>query len=192
MTIWISDHSLTVDKMMENAQYVLNDLLQSGWTKESICGMLGNMKRESTVNPGLWQNYPAHSGGYGLVQWTPSTNYTDWANGLGIPVENMDSELYRIKWELQNGEQYYSTDAFPMTFLQFTQSTSEPGYLAECFMLCYERPGDPALQERIDAAIMFYNTLVGGVNENDPDLPIENPDEQKPKKIFLFRRYFRR
>lgn len=186
MTIWIAGHSLTAAQTLENAQYVYNALRAASWTRESACGILGNMKRESSVNPGLWENYPDQSGGYGLVQWTPATNYTAWAVSMGLEVENMDSQLMRIFWELQNGEQYYATRTYPMNFLQFTQSEAEPGYLAECFVYCYERPSVVALAERVDYARYLYDVLADGVNPTNPD-PLQ---PKKKKHLKVMKRYY--
>ena len=76
----ISNNYLTESQMQGNALEVYNFFSARGWTLNAISGMLGNMERESNINPGLWQSldYGNYSGGYGLVQWTPATNYTDW------------------------------------------------------------------------------------------------------------------
>ena len=42
---------------IDNMRNVLTYFRRKGWTKESICGMLGNMMVESTVNPWLFQNH---------------------------------------------------------------------------------------------------------------------------------------
>ena len=44
--------------------------------------MLGNVQRESTLNPGLKETVSVSSG-WGLIQWTPSSNLTDYANAQG-------------------------------------------------------------------------------------------------------------
>ncbi|MDL2302537.1 phage tail-type lysozyme domain-containing protein [Lachnospiraceae bacterium OttesenSCG-928-D06] len=57
-----------------------------GWTQEAICGLFGNIHRESHFNPGVWQNKDLMAGtaqkgsDYGLVQWTPSgEKFLAWA-----------------------------------------------------------------------------------------------------------------
>ena len=47
---------LSVEEMTLNAQWILNYFTDKGWTKNAICGMLGNMQTESTNNPGIWQD----------------------------------------------------------------------------------------------------------------------------------------
>lgn len=58
---------LNMPQMTENAKHIMSYLLDKGWTKNAICGMLGNMQTESTINPGIWQSLIAgnYSGGLG-------------------------------------------------------------------------------------------------------------------------------
>ena len=49
--------------------------MSKGWTAEAVAGLLGNQQVESTLNPGIWQDLTP-GGGWGLVQWTPSSNST--------------------------------------------------------------------------------------------------------------------
>lgn len=162
-----SNSYLNNAQMTVNAQYILNYLLACGWTKNAICGMLGNMQRESTINPGIWQNLDSGntSLGYGLVQWTPATKYFTWADSNGLERSHMDSQLKRILWEIENGEQYYSTSSYPESFREFTQSTKDVTYLASAFLHNYERAGVSAESERQQNAIHWYNTLNGTSGE---------------------------
>ena len=45
---------LTQGEMESNAKEIYTYLSDKGWTINAISGMLGNMQRESTINPGLW------------------------------------------------------------------------------------------------------------------------------------------
>lgn len=91
----ISNNYLTESQMQGNALEVYNFFSARGWTLNAIAGMLGNMERESNINPGLWQslNYGNYSGGYGLVQWTPATNYTDWASANGYSITDPQGQM---------------------------------------------------------------------------------------------------
>lgn len=141
-TLYCSNSYLTSAQMKVNAQYILDYLRDRGWTKNAVCGMLGNMQTESTINPGIWQSLKENnlSGGFGLVQWTPASKYIDWANARGLEVANMDSQLQRILYELENGEQYYATSAYNLSFSAFSQSTESAYYLGCAFLHNYERP----------------------------------------------------
>ena len=151
---------LSQSEMQDNANYIYSYLKNKGWTKESICGMLGNMQRESTINPGIWQNLDEGntSLGVSLVQWTPATNYLDWCTANNLDWTHIESALKRILWELENGEQYYATDSYPESFSEFTKSTKSVTYLASCFLHNYERAGVAAEAERqANAEYWFAN-----------------------------------
>lgn len=151
---------LTIQQMTVNAQYILNYLLAKGWTKNAICGMLGNMQTESTINPGIWQSLDAgnFSGGYGLVQWTPASKYISWCQTRTLNYSKMDSNLKRIEWEVENNEQWIDST---MTFLQFTQSKLSAKSLGMKFIKAYERPADPNQPIRGEQAQYWFDSLEG-------------------------------
>jgi len=159
--IYISNAYLTLVEMTENAQYILDYLLARGWTKEAICGMLGNMQSESTINPGIWENldYGNQEGGFGIVQWTPAEKYLEWAYINELPLENMDSQLTRILVEVDLNNQWINPD---MLFVEYTQLTGSPYDLAMLFLTSYERPLDSNQPIRGEQAMYWYATLVGG------------------------------
>lgn len=165
-------------QMETNATYIFNYLSSKGWTKNAISGLLGNMESESTINPGRWQsdNVLNLKGGYGLVQWTPATNYLDWCNEKGIsnPSE-MDNNLSRIIFELENGLQWIATDEYNLTFEEFSKSVKSVEWLASAFLKCYERAGVEVEETRRANALKWNNFLKDKVGGN------VNP-AQKPKK----------
>ena len=193
--IYSSNSYLTLEQMTSNAQYILNYLVAKGWTKEAVCGMLGNMQRESTINPGIWQNLDEGntSLGVSLVQWTPATKYINWCNSNGLVWSDMDSALKRILWELENNEQYYSTDSYPESFSEFTKSTKSVEYLASAFLHNYERAGVSAELERQQNARYWYEHLeIGNIPDipDEPDpIPIYIPNTIKKKNRFKFHIY---
>ena len=164
MSTYISKNAfLTEEEMTVNARYIYGYLTSRGWSPNAVCGMLGNMETESSINPGIWQNLDAGntSLGYGLVQWTPSTKYTSWCSARGLEPSAMDSALARIEWELENGEQYYPTDAYPLSFAEFKVSTESASYLAQAFLRNYERPADQTQPARSTQATKWYELLKG-------------------------------
>lgn len=154
---------LSREQMTENANYIMGYLLQRGWTKNAIAGMLGNMETESTINPGIWQNLDAGNTalGFGLVQWTPATKYIDWANGNGYPITDIDGQLERLQYEIDNNLQWIATDAYPLTFAEFKISSQTPEYLAQAFLRNYERPQNQNQPERSTQARYWFDTLDG-------------------------------
>lgn len=175
--VYSANRFLTREEMTVNANYILNYLLAEGWTKESICGMLGNMETESTINPGIWQGLIEGnmSGGYGLVQWTPATKYTDWCDARGLVWGEMDSALSRILYELANGLQWITTTDYPLSFQQFKESILTPTFLADTFLNNYERPAEAVQPARGEQAEVWYSELTGEVSPEDP------PTEDEPR-----------
>ena len=63
---------LSEEEMRVNAEYIYDYLSEKGGTTEAICGLLGNVQRESKFNPGEWQKKDNENLGYGIVQWSPA------------------------------------------------------------------------------------------------------------------------
>lgn len=152
---------LNMPQMAENAKHIMSYLIDKGWTKNAICGMLGNMQTESTINPGIWQSLKAgnYSGGYGLVQWTPATKWTSWATSNGYAMDDINGQLERIIWEVNNNQQWGATSEYPMSFKEFTRSTESPVVLAMAFLRNYERPENQNQPIRGTQAQNWYNML---------------------------------
>jgi hypothetical protein len=166
---------LTMDEMKENAIYIRDYLVANGWTLNAIAGVLGNMQTESTINPSIWQSLIEGNlnGGYGLVQWTPATKYFNWCTANSLAPEEIDSNLDRILYEVEENIQWiYSA----MTFAQFTQSTDTPYNLAMLFLKKYERPLNPNQPKRGTQANFWYEYLTG--------IPIANYPHASKSKIY--------
>lgn len=187
---WGESAPLNQSQMEVSAFYIYSALIDKGWTAEAIAGLLGNMQHESSINPGRWEGDSVGSGpGYSLVQWTPYTNYTDWCTSQGFsdPSE-MDNAIARIIYELENGLQYYSTDSYPLSFREFTQSTGSPYDLACAFAWNYERSAvvlwgteeeqEALRQARGGAAESWYTFLTG----KEPTPPGSGGGSAKSKK----------
>lgn len=141
-----SGSSSTSDNMNDNAKYIYSFFKNKGWTKQSICAMLGNMQGESGIIADMTEK--GGGGGYGLVQWTPKSNLTNWANQNGLNYKTVDTQCRRIQWELENNQQFYKTSSYPLTFREFTKSIKSPTYLAKVFINNYERPATPNQPQR--------------------------------------------
>lgn len=174
---------LTESEMQVNARYFWQEMQKRGWTLNAVAGMLGNMETESTINPAIWESLDSGNmlGGYGLVQWTPASKYTNWCDERGLAWGDMDSAIARIEWELANGEQYYPTDGYALSFSAFKTSTKSPEYLAMAFLLNYERPADQNQPARATQARKWYDFLsqYGGGGTITPDKPTWQPSGAK-------------
>ena len=183
--------ALNESQMLLNAMYIRSYLIDKGWTLNAICGMLGNLQAESSINPGRWQsdNVGSTSNGYGLVQWTPSTKYTEWTTEQGFtdPSE-MDSNLARIIYEVENNIQWIATDSYDFSFAEFSTSLKTVSELSKAFLLNYERPADQSedvqnLRSRLSNT--WYEALTGTT-----PTPIPSPSTNGRKKFnfILFNR----
>lgn len=158
-----SSNTLTQSEQELNATYIWNYLRDQGWTMNAVAGILGNMQSESAINPGRWQNDivmptdPTDSG-YGLVQWTPYTKYTNWVQG---DPSTMDNNLSRIIYEVSNNLQWIPTTQYNYSFSDFTHSTDTPYNLGMAFLANYERPLNPNQPQRGQQAERWYQFLEG-------------------------------
>lgn len=76
-------YSITSPEGTNNIYEVYNYLGPLGYDKQCVIGMLGNIAAESGLNPWRWQSDTYNlSNGYGLVQFTPASDYI---NLTGIP-----------------------------------------------------------------------------------------------------------
>lgn len=185
---------LSTEEMSVNAKFIYSYLSNNGWSVNSIAALLGNMQAESTINPGRWQSEAINntSMGYGLVQWTPATKYFEFCSeqNLADPSE-MDNNLSRILYELENNIQWIATSNYNMSFKDFSISSLSVDELAKAFLLCYERPADQSesVQDyRAGLAENWYKVITG----NEPGKPITKEKKRKGYNFLLFQANRRR
>lgn len=167
---------LTQSQMENNALLIANYGYSNGWTKNAISAILGNMQAESSINPGIWESLTPYGGGYGLVQWTPYTKYSDWATLQGYAwQDNGDAELERISYEAANGLQWFRNNELgidpPITMAQFLVSTLPVNDLSNYWLWFYEHPADPGPTTqaiRQTNSQNWYNFIPDGPNPPPP------------------------
>ena len=152
--------------MKVNAKLIYQFLSAKGWTKNAICGVLGNMEIESTINPAIGE---VGGSGYGLVQWTPGSLYKNWAARNGYANTSLEGQLTFLIYTMQpdcpgKDKIWYKPfnsayAAYGMTYSGFIHSRDSVGYLALVFMHCYERPGIRGDSRRVAAAERWYSYL---------------------------------
>lgn len=189
--------SLTKAQQQINAKYIWSFLKDHGWSMNAVAGMLGNMQEESSINPGRWQSDDVGDtySGYGLVQWTPASKYINWCknNGYSDPSE-MDNNLRRILYELENNIQYAATSSYNLSFKEFSVSTKSASYLGKAFLLNYERPKDQSVSNQ-NARGAKAETWFEYLQSVDPSTPV-NPSSgtrfKRKKFNFILFNYRRR
>ena len=122
------------------ATEIYNFFKNKGWTKNAICGLLGNIEIETayTLNPDI--NAYNGDGGYGLLQWTPGSKLKNWAESNGLNFKTINTQCRRVIYEYDNNVQFYPSNYCSLSFKQYVKSYNSPESLAECFMHNYERP----------------------------------------------------
>ncbi len=160
-------NALTESEKQHNANLAMKFLRQNGFTIYSAAGIVGNMWAESGLSPGQWQGDTPYSGGYGLVQWTPYTLYSEWA-GTGWE-NNGPKQMERILYEKQNGLEFYPSQTYPQwRWGNFAQMVPIEGMTedetvnqaASVFLYNYLRPADPSATEanrKYHARWVFHN-----------------------------------
>lgn len=169
---WIKGNRYLNDAEMQNNALIIGAYLaQKGWSINAIAGLLGNIQVESTVNPGLWQSQNANnmSGGFGLVQWTPATNFTNWADSNGYDWDDGNAQLKWIDEETVSSGQWIKTSAYNFSFNEFKSSTQTPEYLASAFLKNFERAGVEKETERQTNARSWY-TFISNAHTFNPRL----------------------
>lgn len=180
------DSPLTEYQKTCNAKFIYKRLVNCGFTKNAACAVLGNMERESKLNPGIWQILNNTELGYGLVQWSPAgTKFLKWASDHGVipdattastindfalrrPKDLTDAELTYLIYYTDSREfyppnkpQWHHTD-YRMSFADFKKSTLNTDILAIIFNDHFERSGDDlaAIKKyRCASAIKWFNKL---------------------------------
>ena len=189
---WISgNRALTEDEMRNNAEIVRGYLMDEyGWSINAVCGLLGNMESESYINPGVWENFEENKGGFGLVQWTPYTKYTDWAEAMDYDWDDGNGQLIWIEEETVPTGQWSPTPDYNFSFETFKTSTETPEYLASAFLYNFEKPKHPedTINARQNQARKWYDRWHGIT----PDTPPGGYPVFKKRKGFNFLLFCRR
>lgn len=167
---WITGNRyLAQAEMQNNATLVWQYFQPKGWTLNAIAAMLGNMEKESTINPGIWGNLDPggtpEDTGYGLVQWTPYTRITQWLTNHGYKLDSGDGQCAKLVEEMTSPNlevTWIETDAYPISFREFAYSDRDVSWLAMAFLANYERPADPDQPDRATLAQKWYTFLSSG------------------------------
>lgn len=177
-----SSEPLTLAQMQVNARFIYKYGTYLGLHVNVICALLGNMQRESGLNPGRWEDdiVNNYSKGFGLVQWTPATKYLNESHPYedGEPYEMLNNLYHVCEYTSLAKSQYIPTDDYPETYLEFMTSTKSISYLTKAFLYNFERASAEALDERIANANYWYEFLTGNIPPIDPDEP--NPPTPTP------------
>ena len=151
----------------KRAWRIYDILCNNGFTKQSACGILGNIQQETggTFDPDTVQiGGPA----YGIVQWDgsayPLVGPATWAGkvyvqnlftaaGIKEPITSLDAQVRLLIWTFTNGQ--WMGVVQPTTF-EGLKACTDPRQAAYAFERNYERPA-ATHPERQDYAVNWYN-----------------------------------
>lgn len=198
--MWIDDYQrfLSKTEALNNAQLVVNFLLSKNksWSKESLSALCGNMYRESSLNPNMYElGYGwDENRGFGLCQWTPRTKLSNWCDSNGLNFRDGNAQCARINYEAQNRIQwidntnfYHNPTHHDYSFLEFISNSRNYTIVELTIDFCfhYERPGiqygeDSLKSKGIPFAIECFEKLdFKGSNSNLTKI-------RKKKKSFCY------
>ena len=150
------------------------------WTLPAVCAFFGAITYESGFNPRLIEGgltTPVKNSGVGYVQWTPSTNLTDYATQWGVPWY-----LYKAKYleDFPESSIYKTQDDF-CSKADFVNGNT-PRSLSAQIPEFYTRPGSWANKDNwtrnAEMFSFFYNRYSG----QDPPSPPTPPTPPTPGK----------
>lgn len=175
---------LKQSEMENNATEFYGYFNSKGFTIESVAGMLGNLQQESNINPGMKQTASASSG-WGLIQWTPSSNLTNYATAHGTNWATGEIQTQLMWDEIING---YGGQWIPKPSLGYGYTGAEFSQLTNIAEACKaylyerERAGVEALTKRLTYANNWYEYLTGVT----PPTPPTPPTSAKRKRMPLW------
>lgn len=173
---------LTQSEMENNATEFYGYFNSKGFTIESVAGMLGNLQQESNINPGMKQTASASSG-WGLIQWTPSSNLTDYATAYGVDWATGEIQTQLMWDEIING---YGGQWIPKPSLGYGYTGAEFSQLTDVAEACKaylyerERAGVTALDKRLTYASNWYKYLTGVTPPTPP-----TPTKRKRMPVWM-------
>lgn len=132
-----------------------------GYSIYVVSALCGNAWRESTINPGINE---VGGGGFGIFQWTGGRrdSLEQWLSNNGYSMSDGNGQLQYLIVE----DDWQGTFNGISTLSEFLNSTStDIPMLTEAFMECWERPGVPELDERIQRATQCYNYILSHAND---------------------------
>lgn len=131
----VADNYFDSDKYSNEEKCYIFLTREMGLNTAAACGILANLKKESSFNPTAGSSY------YGLVQWGGGrkSNLQSFCSKNGYSYSTLEGQLNFLEYELKNS--YPSI----LEYLQSVPNTSKGAYdAAYHFCYYYERPSNKA------------------------------------------------
>lgn len=126
-----------------------------------VAALCGNFWVESHVNPTVYEGLDPSGAGYGLGQWSfgRRDNLFAWMASHGYDKGDGDGQIEFLIYENEWIDKSASPLHFDSLMDWLTTDNTDIDKLTETYMVCWERPGVPALEERQDFAHQAYTYL---------------------------------
>ena len=164
--------------------YIAKYLSEKGWkSSTAICALLGNIGAECGMNPARWEcnklpnNVATYPGGFGLIQWTPVSDYThvfdlqklnDTKNFVEGGPYDIDTQLNCIVSEFTTGGYYIIKKGESLErYLRSIYNTTSSEWQE---WNCSQDKVTETISKYIDAN-KFFN--IDGGDFGNSDLPVE-------------------
>lgn len=168
-----------------NATEFYNYFINKGVSLEAICGMLGNVTRESTLNPAI-----TGTGGGGLIGWTPVSVIKNWCKTYGYNWYDGAAQCERIWCEGTNtkgaGGTWLPTPQYSYTWNEFIK-LNDVAEACKAYLYERERAGVEALSERLTYASGWYDFFKGTPVPPSPPTP-PTPFKRNSMPIYMMLR----
>ena len=183
------DSSLT--PRPENAEMLWGTFSSSGLSDYAVAGAMGNMKRESGLNPN--QLNTGGDGGYGLCQWTDSRrdDLVKFCQERNLDPSSIEGQ---VSFFFHEAASDYFADLNRMGGTrEGWANASSPEEAAQQFLLWFEGINDGSGPERQQNAREFYDKFQTGKNKTTIDFnnvsvkatgAKSNGGKKKPSGIF--------
>ncbi len=127
-----------------------------------VAALAGNAWRESHINPTLNQQ---GGGAFGLFQWDGGRRdaLKAWLSENGYSETDPNGQMQYL---IVEGDWMGTFDGISSLDEFLNSSSTDIASLTEAFCTCWERPGVPALQERIDFANKAYDYITSHANDS--------------------------
>lgn len=180
---WIAPNRyLSITEMQQNAIEIWNWWRNRGYSRESCAALLGNMQQESTINPAISErgytfvDIVTFAHGYGLIQWTPCSQYYSLMRQQGLDIAQPVDQLSWLNYECQPGRGYYFYNSnytyryWNWTEFVYASNPNDIDDLTVNFMWSRERPAyDTAgINARKENARYWYTFLGGHIPTRTP------------------------
>lgn len=176
----------TTSQVINNTWEAYNYLNALGFSIQSICGIIGNMRYESYLNPGQQElnQGGSLSYGYGLIQWTPATSLINFVSGNWYDGNlQMDLVVREIRRDPDVTGRWIPTSDYPYYYNDFISLTSIDTATRAYF---HERERGTWATERLQYANESYQILTGTPPGPDPPGPTPGSDIEVMTCLLLF------